>query len=176
MRWPRPLVPLRDLVRGSAPVRARRAARARRAFQTAQSVLFVCKGNICRSPFAELYARGVLGDGVRVASAGYNQKSGKPSPPEALVAARELGVSLDAHRSQPITEEMVRRSDVIFVFDRKNYDHLVGLFRFARGKIHCLGYLDDDGVLDIVDPDTRGLDDFRATYRRIATTLASARR
>ena len=50
------------------------------------------------------------------------------------------------------------------------------LFRFARDKIHCLGYLDDDGVLDIRDPDTRGLDDFRATYRRIATALDTTRR
>ena len=159
-----------------APVRSWRTARARRALGRAQSILFVCKGNICRSPFAEAYARTALGDAVQVSSAGYYPKQGRPCPPEAIAAAREVGVDLDRHRSTVVTEDLIRRAGVIFVLDRENYDTLVDRFGFARTKIHRLGYLAGNGVPDIRDPYGRSLEDFRKTYRRIVKTLEPSNR
>src|SRR5262249_44708334 len=83
---------------GAGVVRGLRRRRARRALRRAQTILFVCKGNRCRSPFAEAYARGVLGSERRVLSAGYDPKQGRPCPKHAVAAAREVGVDLTAHR------------------------------------------------------------------------------
>jgi protein-tyrosine phosphatase len=159
---------------GLAPVRAWRAARARRVLEEARSILFVCKGNICRSPFAEGYARAALGDRARVSSAGYDGKSGKPSPPDARTVARELGVDLEAHRARPITDELVREFDAIIVFDVANYDNVVGRFPWARAKVHRLGYVVRTGLPDIRDPYDRGVEEFRLAYGRIAQTLDAA--
>src|SRR5262249_26111140 len=65
---------------------------------TARSILFVCKGNVCRSPFA---ARAMerLCPGVRSSSAGYIGGDGRTSPAAAVRSAAEFDVSLEDHRS-----------------------------------------------------------------------------
>ena len=163
----------RETLARVGPLRKLRAVRLRRALRRADSVLFVCKGNICRSPFAEAYARAAL-NGRRVLSAGYYPKQGRPCPEPALAAARELGVDLGPHRSTLVSEDLVRRAGVIFVFDQENWLTMTTRFPFARGKIHRLAYLAENGTPDIRDPYGRPVDDFRAAYRRIRSTLDAA--
>ena len=73
--------------------RRRREARTRLAARRRGSVLVICHGNICRSPFAAaLLSRELAPYGVPVASAGFIG-AGRPAPPEALAAARAGGLS-----------------------------------------------------------------------------------
>jgi protein-tyrosine-phosphatase/predicted ATP-grasp superfamily ATP-dependent carboligase len=154
------------------PVRRRHATRTRDALRLGGGVLFVCKGNICRSPFAERYVR-LRYPGLRavLSSAGYHPKGDRPSPPAAVEAARELGVDLGAHRSRVLDAEMVRNADVIVTFDRENHDVVARTFPDAERKLHRLAVLRADGEPEIADPYGGTVADFRRCYRVIASAL-----
>jgi protein-tyrosine-phosphatase len=65
-------------------------------------ILFVCIGNICRSPIAEAIARRALPREVVVESAGLHAIAGNRATAEAIEAAAELGLELLSHRARPI--------------------------------------------------------------------------
>lgn len=80
-------------------------------------VLVVCHGNVCRSPFAAaVLSRSLHGSGILVDSAGF-VGPGRPAPLHAQVAGLELGVKLVGHRSQLITETMLREAKLVIVMD-----------------------------------------------------------
>src|SRR4051812_19732920 len=78
-------------------------------------VVFVCKGNICRSPFAQKYAtkaaRTVQEMDCTFLSAGLQVSTMNPSPSEAVIEARKFGIDIGEHRSTGITEDLLTRSD-----------------------------------------------------------------
>jgi predicted ATP-grasp superfamily ATP-dependent carboligase/protein-tyrosine-phosphatase len=163
--------------RAHAPVGRRRRrqlqAAARTAFDGGDRILFVCKGNIGRSPFAEAIAGRLLGNNREISSAGFLQP-GRRSPADAVAAAAMWDVDLTTHRSRVVSAELVRHSDVIFVFDRANYRRMIELFPEARNRLHLLGALDAGGPLFVPDPWGRGADIYAATYGRIAEALTAA--
>jgi protein-tyrosine phosphatase len=145
------------------------------------TVLFVCKGNICRSPFAALYAeqrlraRGIAG--VTVRSAGYSTTQAAASPPHAVTAARAYGVDLAAHRPLPFADQ-VRDVDVIVVMEAAHLDLLAGrpgvardrlvlLPRFAPAAVAGRGYRRSN----IEDPFGRSLDAFERCYAQTAAAV-----
>ena len=70
-----------------------------------ERVVFVCSGNTCRSPLAEVLARSLLrasGLELEVCSAGLEAAAGMPAAAAAREVARGAGLSLDAHRSKPV--------------------------------------------------------------------------
>ncbi|MDH3285433.1 MAG: hypothetical protein OEQ13_11880 [Acidobacteriota bacterium] len=80
--------------------------------------LFVCSGNICRSPMAEaLAARLYETEAIRadVASAGTLRLRGQPAAAHAVEAMRLVGLDIARHRSRPLTRELVARSSVVIV-------------------------------------------------------------
>jgi len=168
-RWAKSLK--RTLEGALHPWRRRRAAaRVRR--RGVRRVLFVCHGNICRSPFAahaaarKLEARGH--QGFVVTSAGFIGPGGRPSPPEALAAAAALGVDLTRHRSRLLTPAIVREAELIVVMDaRQATDIRRG---YGRGSsVVILGDLDPLPVTarTIPDPVDQPRAAFDACYRRI---------
>ena len=90
-------------------------------------ILFVCLGNICRSPAAEeimrqLVKREGLSETVEVDSAGtYGGHAGDLPDPRMRHAARTRGYELTS-RSRRITEDDFRESDLIVVMDDSNYE------------------------------------------------------
>jgi protein-tyrosine-phosphatase/predicted ATP-grasp superfamily ATP-dependent carboligase len=155
--------------------RRRLRADARADLLRARRVLFVCKGNIARSPFAAATARRVL-DGDRVVRSAGFLRGGRRPPPDAVAAAADWHVDLAGHRSISVSSELVRESDVIFVFDDRNYRVMSARFPECRGRLHLLGALDEEGPLFVPDPWGRGRDAYAAAYRRIAAALATAAR
>jgi protein-tyrosine phosphatase len=153
------------------PLRLYMAARAARAVRPARRVLFVCKGNICRSPFAEKYVRGLALPGIEVDSAGHYPQDGRPSPGAAVAAAKEFGVCLAEHRSHTLSAEQVRWADVIFIFDEEHGRAVRRAFPDAAGKIHYLGLLAQGWHIQIRDPMGRCADAFLRSYRQIQTAL-----
>ena len=141
-----------------------RAARARR-------VLFVCKGNLCRSPFAEHLLRAHAPELEEVASAGTGRLEGRPSPPEAIVAAEVHGLDLAAHRSRRVTEEDLERADVVFVFDDENRRALAELFPRQRHKVALLAAAAGQRPVHLPDPWGAGYDRFAGVYQRIASAV-----
>jgi protein-tyrosine-phosphatase len=81
-------------------------------------ILFVCAGNICRSPFAEGLARRLAaqrGLDVEFASAGEIALDGDRCPPDAVAVAKEYGVDLSSHRARRLTTD--KADKVVPLFD-----------------------------------------------------------
>ena len=96
-------------------------------------VLFVCLGNICRSPTAEgvlrqkLRAAG-LAERIEVASAGTgNWHVGKPPDARSQRAAKRRGYDLSAQRAQQVTAMDFNRYDLILAMDQSNLRDLKAL-------------------------------------------------
>jgi protein-tyrosine phosphatase len=146
-----------------------RGARARRRLAgiAPRAVLFVCLGNICRSPYAErvLLRRG--GGAIRAFSAGIMGPGRRP-PPEALEVARARGIEHGDHVSRPLTRELLEAADVLFVFDRHNARSLPADGGRAD-RIFWLGDFDPEwaGRRAILDPWGKPLEEFERTFERI---------
>jgi protein-tyrosine-phosphatase/predicted ATP-grasp superfamily ATP-dependent carboligase len=108
----------------------------------ATSVVFVCYGNIMRSPMAEAMLKRVLAEqgasGIGVKSAGLHAWAGREAHPLALRVSHEIGIPLDNHRAQLLNPEMVASSDLIFAMDFENLAELYAVYPEARHKIHML--------------------------------------
>jgi len=157
------------------PVRRHLQSRIKQRFLAAREVLFVCKGNICRSPFAEQLARSRYSVGfppaVKFRSAALLSSEGRPSPETALQSAELFGVSLTAHRSVTVTPEMVANAELIFVFDEQNLTELSDQFPDARARIFFLGLLGQGHAIEIADPFGGGAEDFAAAYGKISNLI-----
>ncbi|MDF1524122.1 MAG: hypothetical protein P1P87_15060, partial [Trueperaceae bacterium] len=85
-------------------------------------VLFVCTGNICRSPTAEGVLRTLAaraGIALEVDSAGLlAAHAGEPPDPRARAAAARRGYDLDALRARPLRAEELSAFDHVWVMDR----------------------------------------------------------
>jgi protein-tyrosine phosphatase len=149
-------------------VRARRGVSAARAWRRSRTKLFVCHGNICRSPFAERYASRLATDWRTFASAGYQPIMGRTSPDEAVTAAARWQVDLAEHRSCVLTQAMIRWADAIFVFDDQDYRRVRKAHPSARGRVHLLATIEPHGPPLIADPYAGPVGAFEQTYERIA--------
>lgn len=152
------------------------ALRARTALAQARTVLFVCKGNICRSPFGAYLARNYFPADIRVLSAGYYPESGRCSPDVAVKAAAHWDIDLSRHRSKVLTEDLVRQVEVVFVFDFHNFRRVTADYRFSRDRIHFVGALCPDGPLFIADPFGQDIGCFERTYQQVERSLYAAAR
>jgi protein-tyrosine-phosphatase len=149
----------------------RRTARRRLSEAKAGAVLFVCQGNLCRSPFAAAVLKGLLSRSDSVSlesrSAGLLQ-AGRTPPKEAVRAARAFGVDLAAHRSRSISPELLREATLIMVMTQEQKRVIQQRFGRLAAPILLLGDLDPvAGDRDIIDPWGQALDVFETCYQRI---------
>lgn len=132
------------------------------------SVLVMCLGNICRSPFAAaVLERSAAGTMLRVESAGF-LKSGRSAPEAAQQSALRRGIDMSSHRSRQVTEELVQSTDLVIVMDRGQQRQLAD--RFARRDgILVLGDLDPMPIdtRTIRDPFDQPDEIFDSVYDRI---------
>jgi protein-tyrosine-phosphatase len=152
----------------------RRAALAAlmRAQRPPESILFVCHGNIFRSPFAAAVLRRALDragvSGVHVESAGLIG-AGRPVPRDAIATAARRGIDLTHHTSQLVLADLVRAADVVVVMDE--LQRRMVCERFGRWPRHVLLLGDFDPTADtsraIEDPVEQGPVVCERVYARI---------
>lgn len=152
-------------------VRRRAARRTVRRTPKPPSVLFICQGNIYRSPFAEAVLRrpGLLDDrNMSVASAGF-VGPGRPSPDDAIAAADRRGVDLRGHRSRLMTPAMLRRPTLPVVMDTRQRAAVAARYGRRRSEILVLGDLDPEPIRwrRIRDPWDGSEEILEPTYDRI---------
>ena len=135
------------------------------------NLLFVCTGNTCRSPMASAIARHLIErrgwTHVRVESAGVATTAGAAASEGALVAAREHGLDLSAHRSRPLSPELIEWSDLILGMGPS---HLVGVAELGGAEKTALvtDFLDDEALgTAIEDPFGGPLEQYRETYQQL---------
>jgi protein-tyrosine phosphatase len=103
------------------------------------NVLFVCSGNICRSPMAEACLRRALaGESVAVASAGTLGIEGAPAAPEAVRALEEIGIDLSDHRSQGVTRDLLERASIVVTMERAHLLDLLQRFGPVPQRRHLI--------------------------------------
>ncbi|KRK88125.1 low molecular weight protein-tyrosine-phosphatase [Lentilactobacillus sunkii] len=141
------------------------------------NVLFVCLGNICRSPMAEAMFRQMIHEAhldnkITVSSAAIStEEEGNPPHPGAVAELAKHGVSVGNKRSRPITKADFDDADYIIAMDNQNIFYLNQIAPFAdRKKIHlCYNIIPGKEETDIPDPwfDHK----FDRTYRQLSETL-----
>jgi protein-tyrosine phosphatase len=87
-------------------------------------LLFVCYGNICRSPMAEGLARQRLGPAVEVASAGIAASGGPASEEAVLVMKLVYRIDISAHTARPVGAYDLGGFDHVIAMDASIYHHL----------------------------------------------------
>jgi low molecular weight protein-tyrosine phosphatase len=123
-------------------------------------VLFVCTGNICRSPtavgvFRAMARRAGLADAFQIDSAGTSVGHvGQTASPLAIEAAKRRGYDLSDHRARPLTNEDIERFDYPLAMDRS---HLAVMRWMAPRSLlerpqMFLAFSDDARSPDVPDP------------------------
>src|SRR5438132_1225890 len=118
-----------------------------------KTILFVCTGNVCRSPMAEgLFRHAVKGRGdFCVLSAGVGAIDGQAPSAYAVQALRELGIDISQHRSGMLPAELVNQADYIFAMTHGHVDAVNLLYPQAVEKTFLLREFDD--TLDVFEKD-----------------------
>ena len=125
-------------------------------------ILFVCHGNICRSPIAEFVMKDLVkkagrADEFRIASAAVSREEiGNPVYPPARRELARHGIGCDGHAAHQITRKELEDYDYIYYMDASNARYLRRLFGADADK--CRPLLSRD----VADPWYTG--DFEATW------------
>ena len=141
------------------------------------NILFVCHGNICRSPMAEfvmkdLVEKAGLGERLHIESAATSREEiGNPVYPPARRKLAEHGIGCEGHAARQITARDYQDYDLLIAMDSAN---LRNMRRFyggdPAGKIHMLlEYAGRPGE-EVADPWYTG--DFQATWQDVSTGCA----
>lgn len=130
-----------------------------------ERLVFICHGNICRSPFAEAVARK---RGIRAVSVGLFAEPGAPANVDAIRTAMEFGIDLNLHRATHASDFRPMDRDLLVGFEPS---HLAGLNTIAKGsagtQLTLLGAWSWPPNLYVHDPFGTSIDYFRACFRRI---------
>ena len=130
-----------------------------------KKILFVCHGNICRSPMAEFVLKDMVKKAGRAAEfeiasvAVSREEEGNPVYPPARRELSKRGITCDGHRARRITEWDLAHFDHIYYMDSRNWQYLQRLFGEKASK--CQPLLSRD----VADPYYCG--GFEQTYRDI---------
>jgi len=142
-------------------------------------VLFICTGNVCRSPMAEGFfqhmATELDGEEIEVASAGLGAIDGALPSDHSVIAMREEGIDITGQRSCMLTPQMVEDFTHIFGMGRSHIDAIRSYFPGTEEKTFVLReFIADETVdLDVPDPIGMGLDEYRLTRNLIKEAMPS---
>ena len=118
---------------------------------------------------AELQARKERGASISMSTLGLH---GRAASTNAREAVAEIGLNLDAHRSQPVSAGLLAHADVIFVMESAHRDFILRAAPAVGPRIVLMGSLDPEGgPAEIDDPVGQDLDAFRACRDRIQRAI-----
>lgn len=125
-------------------------------------LVFVCTGNICRSPMAEAIARAAARDAgvrIRVASSGTMGIVGAPAEEHAQEVLAEIGLSLRDHQAQQTKAADVREATLVVALTRS---HRYWLLVHEPEAQHIVTFDELTGLGDVPDPYGASPDEYRA--------------
>lgn len=148
-----------------------------------RSILFVCTGNICRSPFAAAHAQRLVdttGRGaLRCHSAGLRRSADGVCPPDAIHTADGYGIgaALSSHRPIGLTDELMEAYDLVVVMDAAHLSEVHRRWPRARPRVVLLPLFEHGALrrsferFNILDPFGKGPQVFDRVFRQIDASI-----
>lgn len=130
------------------------------------NILFVCRGNTCRSALAEVIARSLIGERATIRSAGTEAYPGSPASPGAREAAKRRGLDLEDHRSKQLSRSLIQWADIIYTVTPERSSQIIRDFPSALDKLR---WIDPD--LPLTDPIGSGIEIYIDLANRIESAL-----
>jgi len=129
-------------------------------------LLFVCSGNINRSPMAASFALELVEKEALdacVASASALGLEGRPANVTTRKVMEEVGHDVSGHRSRALTAAALKHADLVVVMDPDHVGHVARLHADALSRtVKLWEYGSDDTAVEIPDPQGESIDAFRA--------------
>lgn len=143
-------------------------------------VLFVCDGNICRSPLAACYLRHLASRfemrDLVVDSAGLLGIKGAPAAPLSIEVARDGGMDLTGHRSRGVTPEDMRWADWVFAMTSAQLETLAARHPVGGERRLLLRAFEDGpapkaGARELNDPVALPIEAYREAFAIMTTCV-----
>ncbi|MDG3088288.1 ATP-grasp domain-containing protein [Vibrio hannami] len=139
-------------------------------------IIFVCYGNIMRSPFAQACVDAVADQYQELSfdSFGFHLDEARQSPDKAQQAAKILNYDLSTHSSKWLTQLDIKDQDIVIYFDSKNRDKLSAYYR-VNHAFSAADLVDESLIVasDIEDPYGGDLNKVTDCYRKIESSVTS---
>lgn len=127
-------------------------------------IIFVCTGNTCRSPMAEIILKKILKDAnvtnVKISSAGLMAVDGEKMSEYSKIALKELGFRLYGFKSKRLTPNMVKKANMVICMTNSHKESLKGF-----NNVYTLAEV--TGTKDVIDPYGYDLSVYKKTAEQI---------
>lgn len=133
-----------------------------------ERLVFVCSGNICRSPYAEAIA---LRRGVDAVSCGTTASGGATADPTAIKVADRFDIELRGHCSSRLVDLEIRASDLLVIMDTSHLPSTLGVAEASGAQLTLLGLWDGQQPAVIRDPFGQPADEFEYCFQRIGSCM-----
>ncbi len=137
-------------------------------------ILFICSGNICRSPYAEARLRAFFRSkniGCHVVSCGTLRLIGRRAADDMIAVAHERGLDLSDHRSRALSKLLITAADIVFAMSPEHRREVLSISPEAADRAVLLGTWLADPKQEIADPMGRPFDAYRKAAQDIDEAL-----